>query len=552
MINKKYMYGQLNKETARANYGGEATDSMTIHVDNDKMLISGEVNWGNMLGQTPDKAYPGDLGARNYQKIVDLAKQLQQEIERSTAVDKQIQDKLVKDLAIVDDIQGLIDTAVESEQARAQKEEADLREAIARGDNSNRLQLTNLEAQTEEKFEQNKETVDSIILNLNALQDVVTSAIEQLTTSIETETSRAKIKENDLQSQIYSETNRAMAVESEFRTSLVGLTEDVQNLDEKIEEKLSESTSASEEDLRLLNSKVDEEIHRSKIVDNSLQLQLTNHEAAAIKLSQELAQTTLRVDMVEETLPEINDMLSEVRVDIDKEVSDRILLTDTLQQNLSDITKTVDNINTKLTQDLKQETTDRIEEDNKINVRIDSIVFDLPDRVASLEETVAELPTNIDSSLSELQQGLDNETSARITSDTNIVKYVDEQVSTLQDVDDVLKYRIDHMGANLANTFVQQIESDGDLRLYSVKGKDQDSVIASEDASSNTIVVRTDNGQIELPVVVTMKDTDRIGANQAVSKTFVKLLMGALEEDYNKQFSDLRGIKFIDGGNAPI
>ena len=80
---KEYLYGKLNQETVRPNYGGSTTDSLIINVDNDKMVISGEVKWDAALGEVAHRAYPGDKGSRNYFKILELSAQLEEEISRA-------------------------------------------------------------------------------------------------------------------------------------------------------------------------------------------------------------------------------------------------------------------------------------------------------------------------------------------------------------------------------------------------------------------------------------------------------------------------------------
>ena len=64
-MSKKYLYGNLNQDVVRATYGGSASDSLIINVDNDNMVISGEVIWDGAIGEIAHKAYPGNKGAEN-------------------------------------------------------------------------------------------------------------------------------------------------------------------------------------------------------------------------------------------------------------------------------------------------------------------------------------------------------------------------------------------------------------------------------------------------------------------------------------------------------
>ena len=552
MINKKYMYGQLNKESARVNYGGLNTDSLKINVDNDNMIISGDVQWQNMLGQTSDKAYPGNLGARNYDKILVLAKQLQEEIARSTSADEELKNKLLEGFKVTDDIEATINGAVSKERARSEAAEAKLREQMSRGDSENRILVTNLEAVVQEEAADRKEVTDSLLLQLAELQRVVTEAVETLTNSIDSEVARSTRKDNELDIAIRTEVGRATSKEAQLATFITNLEASVEELDDKIETKLSESTSASEQDLRLLSSKVDEAIYRSTLVDNSLQTQVSNLDVSVSNLKLTTQSNTDRITPLETMIPQLTESVDGLEVKIDEEVKVREEKTSELATELESIAETVESNKTELDDKIHTETVERLRDIRQVNSRIDAINSDIPDRVSALEETVAELPTNMETSFAELQQELTSETQHRQQADVNLQKYVNSKVDKLQEVDKVLAYNIEHMGSTLQNRFVNQVETDGELRLYSVKGSEDGSVIASADASANTVVVRTDNGQIELPIIVTMEETEDIGEHQAVSKTFVKLLMGALEDDYNSQLAELRSIKFIDGGNAPI
>lgn len=81
MPQNKYLHGRLNERTTYVTYGGSETDSLKLTVDNATKTISGEVKWDAFLDASEGKAYPSELGARNYNEIVALTIKLDKEIQ---------------------------------------------------------------------------------------------------------------------------------------------------------------------------------------------------------------------------------------------------------------------------------------------------------------------------------------------------------------------------------------------------------------------------------------------------------------------------------------
>lgn len=81
MPQNKYLHGRLNERTTYVTYGGSETDSLKLIVDNATKTISGEVKWDAFLDATAGKAYPSELGARNYNEIVNLTTKLDKEVQ---------------------------------------------------------------------------------------------------------------------------------------------------------------------------------------------------------------------------------------------------------------------------------------------------------------------------------------------------------------------------------------------------------------------------------------------------------------------------------------
>jgi hypothetical protein len=130
MLKTNALVGQLNNPSARANYVGGVTDSVKITVDNSTMTIKGDVIWGDILGNTADKAYPGNLGKENYENIILLTNALNQEIKRAKASEGKLNSEigLKADQASKDAQEAL--EIVNSEVARATFAESELRNIL--------------------------------------------------------------------------------------------------------------------------------------------------------------------------------------------------------------------------------------------------------------------------------------------------------------------------------------------------------------------------------------------------------------------------------------
>ena len=79
--------GSVSDRISPPRYTGKETDTMEIIVDNERAVIEGNVKWKSFLGETSDKAFPGDKGLEHHQQIINLMKSLNAEIKRATSMD---------------------------------------------------------------------------------------------------------------------------------------------------------------------------------------------------------------------------------------------------------------------------------------------------------------------------------------------------------------------------------------------------------------------------------------------------------------------------------
>lgn len=88
-MNREPIYGVVRDKQKSIYYTGLETPTATVLVDNDRREIAVNVNVVNILGTTPNTAFPGDYGAL-------LAQNLDAEIARSTETDTQHEESLVQ------------------------------------------------------------------------------------------------------------------------------------------------------------------------------------------------------------------------------------------------------------------------------------------------------------------------------------------------------------------------------------------------------------------------------------------------------------------------
>ena len=226
---KKYLYGNLNQDTVRPNYGGSTTDSLVINVDNDKMIISGEVKWDAALGELAHTAYPGDKGARNYNKIQELTAQLEEEIARAAKSRSSVESKVGQLENSVKALDTTLTTAIRTEAAIASEADSIIlqqcRNEAERAIAEEAKLLAQLKAEALAR-----ENVDTEVLKrLDALSGLSSDCIEELHSIILAEQTRAVGVEKQLQQELDSEIARAAQSETEIISSVNKVAADLRS-----------------------------------------------------------------------------------------------------------------------------------------------------------------------------------------------------------------------------------------------------------------------------------------------------------------------------------
>lgn len=118
LVNNERVLGELSQDVIERTYTGVDTESVRITVDNDKRTISAIVNWDAFLGTTFNKAYPGNKGERDYQLILKLQGDLQEEIKKAAHSRNFVESAVALANSKLIDLTKTIDQKIETE-ARA-------------------------------------------------------------------------------------------------------------------------------------------------------------------------------------------------------------------------------------------------------------------------------------------------------------------------------------------------------------------------------------------------------------------------------------------------
>lgn len=269
-------YGQLNTPISKPNYGGSTTDSLVIKVDNDQMIISGEVIWKDILGNEADKAYPGNLGNQNYENILKLSVALNQEINRALNVEKILTQQVEKGVITAQESANEALQAVTKETERATSSEDILRRTILNEvnkliDNEAEL-LSKINTETETRTNEDKLIKDQLNYILNNISSG-TNGIESL---LQIEAERAQEAEKLLERKIEEETRRALnseAILKEEFTEAINLTKST-ILETK--SSLVKNIENTENEINELKIKLSQEIENFENKDQEHESEIVN------------------------------------------------------------------------------------------------------------------------------------------------------------------------------------------------------------------------------------------------------------------------------------
>lgn len=407
---KKYLYGNLNQDTIRPNYGGSTTDSLVINVDNDKMIISGEVKWDAALGELAHKAYPGDKGARNYAKILELSAQLEEEIAKASKSRSTVETKVSVLETTVKALDTTLTTAIRTEAALAS--EADsiiLNKCIAEAERAVTAEQELIEALKTEVTE--RQIVDAeIVSRLDALSGVSSSTLDEIRSLIVQEQTRATAAEAGLQNAIQTEQARSLQAEKDLDDSIVKLGKNIDLIQTDITKSIEDEVTARIVNDDLTTELIENESIRAQEVEETLANDISKLGSAVEELS-----TLLEIVDKKATACAAETLNTEVKQ---------------LEAEIADVRSEVSLATTKLTEDLEALETKETTDIEKVRNDLAGIVHDVSwntDLVSKLSGKLKDINkhlSTLDVSLRDAQAATAYETTQRQTADAKIEKSV--------------------------------------------------------------------------------------------------------------------------------
>ena len=188
----------ISNKIAPPKYTGKETDTMEIIVNNERATIEGNVKWKSFLGETEDKAFPGNKGLEHHEQILALMRGLNAEIKRSTQVDEVLSD-------LIDAISKRSTKSIDD----FTKELSELSDSLAQY----AAHVSRLEA---------------------SISGAIEDAVAPLEASIQNEIADRKTNDDSLTRLISGETIRARMEEDKIKANVDGLSERVDTAEESL------------------------------------------------------------------------------------------------------------------------------------------------------------------------------------------------------------------------------------------------------------------------------------------------------------------------------
>ena len=603
MANQKFLYGQLNQpDSSSANYGGVTTDTAKVTVDNQNRTIRADVLWNAFTGETSDKAYPGDKGARNYQKIIELQSKLNEENLRFIGYKDSIEAQLAK---ISNDLNKLTiesKQAIQTESNRSKLFDDDiyakLKSEIDRATKAENDLLTQLLKATSDW----KKVTEDIQSQIQALDGVSSDVVESIQTDLSEEIERSKKADAELSIRLTEESERAKEAESLITEKLIQTTLTEKQNHADVINALENEITLRETTVHDTNVRIDQEVERSLKVESDLTellrtqnkslsyqrqtlddltVQFTDHEERINSVETRTADLEIEIDELTKTVSKNSSDLNEVLTQVGA-VGKRVEASEKqLNQISNTLERTIDSTNTSL--DVLTKRVDRAEAANSsqqesimiLNGRVD-------DEKKLREQSLSSLETKIDvesgRAVKTEEQLQDSITSLRkktidgfskLTSDyeslennnANDHARMNNQFDTILWNHEQFEQDVNHRFADLDEVVddlsdkVNNIKVDGvveiqpqvteDLYLYGQHKETVKMLHLDVESTANSIVQRDSNGNVILPATVGP-------LNGAVSRSYVDKKLEDVIGELDNIVEKMINIEFIDGGNAPI
>lgn len=560
---------ELKAETTTV-YSGKSTSSLDIIVDNDEHTISGNVIWDDFIGESYSKAYPGELGARNYNLICELTQKVNNELDSAASLKQQLVQRV---------------TALENA-PNNQSLSKQLSHEVARALNAEKKLSTALSTvgakvdKVQSEFNTELQQVDS------ALSDRITNIETKLVESTSNDITRLKSRLVQLESNVSSEIVRSVSYDNQLLDSLGSVADSIVEAEQRLlatldSEKASRASAdaelqelidtlrgATKKDIQVVENRIADEVKRAKeaefilklsiedvmrhvdLIENASQPEptsdvdladiydrLDSHEKRLKLLSSQLnklasSQESLAIEF-DDLVTTLNAQLYRTNVNVANNKA-RILknfdsinelkrLTNStiaaLAKEVDERSEAVVEIQNILTSEIKRST----EEDEKHSKRLDEIVL----QIIRHEVRTAEALGKINQQCKQSAEEIDD------------IKDVIQAI-TVDIEDSIDKVLSEH-------NYVVAIPNEGDqVEAYIQEGDNVKTKVVTTLAEPDTIVCRTETGEVTLPQLEEYDDSSAIPAG------VVKQLIEANHQKIIEEINSILTFDVISGGNASL
>lgn len=185
---KDEIYGVVQKaQSAKTDYTGLTTETASVSVNNTNKTISVDVNFQSALGTTGSTAYPGSEGAANRAAILQIRKNLQEEIDRATSKELELKHSIDHNMFELVSAHEVLQEAIDAEQLRAAQVEGKIIENLSELRDTTTSSIEDVLEKQESLSDSVKDALDEIIKTTSKDRDQLHSKIEYVETQLQTQ-----------------------------------------------------------------------------------------------------------------------------------------------------------------------------------------------------------------------------------------------------------------------------------------------------------------------------------------------------------------------------
>lgn len=560
MKQSRALNGNLEENRTYVNYVGVDTDSVSMHVDNGKNTISADVKWKNVVGTEKGKAYPAELGNQLSTDVINLTKRLEAEIQRAKSIEDKISIDALNSLTMVNILNEELNQKIKELSKETQSDIAKIHKEII----NECSRATNTEKELLQMIQSIIDSNDQSDVNLeetvNQIKSLLNKTETELTELVYSEIDRAVKEEKELKSLIIEELKRAVLSENELQDLIISVKYTLEKKISQVSVKLANETESRISEDDKLRTKINSEIDRATQSEDEIISKLTSLEEDTKVCVNSLENEDKRLNSrIDDSIEEIAITNNLIKQEVIRATSAESLLDNKITETNELINESVSEIN----QEINSLTTDIEKSNESIDINSAAITKER-NRAISAEDglkidisnlnkyseanrrLIDELTDNTEDSIEILSLNIENLENC----DIHIINELTRQAEEISNTKSDFSTRLDEIESELSDTFVEKIKIDPEdesIKIYAETNKGA-AVLNTSSVSyePNTVVMRDTVGNIHVPTATSYDD------DCLVPSYYIDYVMKDLLNQVENKMDEIKQIKFIDGGNAPI